>query len=144
METGALLDQTAGLLGAVLDVHTNALLGANPALKLGLLDCSGQLQFCGQLLGNPSGLSTVCSTANEALLFDGDDVVTIPNNNSFINSLGQTFTIEASLRSDRRLNVSSQSQAILSNRDFSGPSIQQLLFTLYDSQYLLQLQGNNY
>lgn len=143
IESGAVLDQNSTQAYTTLDVNAAALLGANPALNLGPLNCSGQLRFCGKLTGNHPGLSSVCPTANEALLFDGvDDVVTIPNNNSYINYLGQTFTLEASLRNDRPANAGGSNQTIFSNRDFNG---QGALFTIYAGQYLLlQLQGYNY
>ena len=135
-----------------LNVAPNAVLGKNPYLgiSLGTLDCTGQLQFCGRLTGGNPGLSAICPTAYEALLFDGkDDRVTIPVATSgpaaLIHNLAQTFTIEAAIRSDNTVGAYI-SQPIFSNRTVNAANqYSGMLFTVYNGNNLLfQLNDHNY
>ena len=145
IESGARLDTSPYM---TLNVAPNAVLGANPALGLGMLSCNSQLQFCGPMQGGNAELSSICPTGNEALLFDGvDDVVTIApdpgNANSPIHNIGTSFTIEASIRSDAS---GGPNQTVFSNREYdSAYGTRGLLFTLYAGRYLLlQMEGQNY
>lgn len=131
--------------GLTLDVSPGAIIGANPALGLGALNCSSQLNFCGALTGGNPNLSNICLTGNEALLFDGiDDVVTVPYATaSPIHDLGQAFTVEATIRADYTLGAT---QTIFTNRyTDAGSNVKGLLFSLHNGRYLLcQLEGSNY
>ncbi|HEX8330727.1 MAG TPA: hypothetical protein VF629_24565 [Hymenobacter sp.] len=115
VETGANLVFSAG---AELFVDPAATLGTNPVLGLpASTGCSGQLAVCGQLTGGHAGV-TNSSGRNEALQFDGDDVVSIPNTNSYVNELSQQFAVEAYLRAD---DLSAPgSQTLFSSRKFSS------------------------
>ena len=131
--------------GITLNVAPGAIIGANPALGLGALSCTTQLHMCGGLTGGNPNLSNICLTGNEALLFDGnDDVVTVPYaSSSPIHDLGQTFTVEATIRTDYTQGVT---QTIFSNRYTDANwNVKGLLFTIYNGHYLLcQLEGYNY
>lgn len=133
-----------------LDVAPSASIGVNPSLGLAATNCNPQLKFCGSMPGGNAALSAICPTGNEALLFDGvDDVATIPKGPYYGNhplfNLGQTFTIEASIRSDRPAGGGGSAQTIFSNRVDGGSGVVGTLFTLYGGKYLLfQMQGQNY
>lgn len=133
-----------------LDVAPAASIGVNPSLGLGATNCNSQLKFCGNMPGGNAALSAICPTGNEALLFDGvDDVATIAKGPYYGNhplfNLGQTFTIEASIRSDRPAGGGGSAQTIFSNRVDGGSGVVGTLFTLYAGKYLLfQMQGQNY
>ncbi|MBF9223943.1 LamG-like jellyroll fold domain-containing protein [Hymenobacter ruricola] len=147
VQAGAYLCLEAGadLGDVVLDVAPGAIVGTNPALGLPALNCRTQLQFCGRLTGNNPDLSAICPTGPEALLFDGnDDVVTIPYvSGAPLNSLGQTFTIEATIRADY---TTGYTQTLFTNRYTDASyNVKGVSFTLYNGHYLLcQLEGQNY
>ena len=131
--------------GLTLDVAPGVIIGTNPALNLGPLNCSTRLRFCGSLTGGNPTLSNICPTGNEALQFDGnDDVVTVPYAPySPIHQLSQTFTVEATIRTDY---PQGGTQTIFSNRyTDANDYVKGLLFTLYNGRYLLcQLEGYSY
>ena len=130
---------------AELYIDPAATLGTNPALNLPAgAGCSGQLAVCGRLTGGNAGVTNI-GGRNEALQFDGNDVVSIPSTNSYANSLGQQFAVEAFLRADN-LSISG-AQTIFSSRHTSSVNsngLNGILFSLYGGQLLLQLNGVNY
>ena len=124
--------------------------GARPGVLAGVglpttLACSNKVAACGVVNIQNSGVTNV-GGRNEALQFDGDDVVSIPNTNSWVNhSLTQQFAVEAFIRAD---NLSAGgAQTIFSSRHGSATSTygyDGILFSLYGGQLLLQLDGRNY
>ncbi|RFP64696.1 T9SS C-terminal target domain-containing protein, partial [Hymenobacter lapidiphilus] len=104
------------------------------------------LGVCGTLAGNnPNVINT--ANRNEALAFDGlDDLVTIPNNGSPLNSLSTQFTVEAFMRSDGAGPEGWMATTLVSNRQPHPTTgqVRGLLFTLYTGHMLLQLDGMNY
>lgn len=131
--------------GSELYVDAGANLGLPAAFGLPALACSSELAVCGNLTGNnPSVINT--ATRNEALAFDGvDDVVTIPTTNSYVNSLGAQFAIEAFVRPDNLLRGGSQ--VIFSNRRDNAAKtygVEGAMLTLADGYLLLQLDGVNF
>ncbi|MBC6700263.1 LamG domain-containing protein [Hymenobacter puniceus] len=108
------------------------------------LTCTNKVAACGIVNIQNSGVVNI-GGGNEALSFDGNDVVTIPNTGSYVNGLGQQFAIEAYIRP-----VNPQmggGQTILSNRR-SNPAktygLEGALLTLIDGYLLLQLEGVNF
>lgn len=124
--------------------------GARPGVLAGVglpttLACSNKVAACGVVNIQNGGVTNV-GGRNEALQFDGDDVVSIPNTNSWVNhSLTQQFAVEAFIRAD---NLSAGgAQTIFSSRHGSATSTygyDGILFSLYGGQLLLQLDGRNY
>ncbi|HEX8329556.1 MAG TPA: LamG domain-containing protein [Hymenobacter sp.] len=123
--------------------------GARMGVRAGVglptnLACTNRVSACGATTILNSGVVNV-GGGNEALQFDGDDVVSIPNTNSYVNELGQQFAIEAYLRADD-LNAPG-AQTLFSSRKFSSSGTSTyngVLFTLYGGRLLLQLDGRNY
>lgn len=143
VETGANLVFSAD---AELYIDPAATLGTNPALNLpATAGCSGQLAVCGRLTGGNAGVTNT-GGRNEALQFDGNDVVSVPNTNSWVNhSLAQEFAVEAFIRADN-LSISG-AQTIFSSRHSStvnSNGLDGILFSLYGGQLLLQLNSTNY
>ncbi len=131
---------------AGLYIGPNARLETPVELNLPVLACTGQLPVCGQLTGGNGGVTNT-GGGNEALLFDGGDVVTIGNNGSPVNNgLRQQFAIEAYVRADN-LGLPG-AQTIFSSRHNSPTGTNGydgVLFSIYNGgQLLLQLGGVNY
>ena len=108
------------------------------------LACANLIAACGRVEIFNGGVTNI-GGRSEALQFDGNDVVTIPNTNSYVNELGQQFGIEAYIRADN-LNAP-DAQTIFSSRKFSSTgtgTYNGILFTIYGGRLLLQLDGRNY
>ncbi|WP_375416928.1 LamG-like jellyroll fold domain-containing protein [uncultured Hymenobacter sp.] len=121
---------------------------AESAYNPGNLNCSDEVSVCGQFTTASTAYRNV--SRNEALQFDGNDVVSVPNTNSQVNtSLTQTFAVEAYIRADNLSATNDLSigraQTIFSSRH-TTPSggTDGLLFTLHGSRLLLQLNRQNY
>ena len=131
--------------GSTLYVDAGARMGVLAGVGLPVnLGCANKVAACGTSTILNSGVVNV-GGGNEALSFDGGDVVTIANTGSFVNGLGQQFAIEAFVRPT---NMQANSvQTIFSNRNRNPAKANNLegaLFTLYYGYLLLQLDGMNY
>ena len=130
---------------STLYVDAGAQMGSFPGLGLPATACANKVAACGTVNIQNSGVTNV-GGRNEALQFDGNDVVSIPNTNSWVNhSLTQQFAVEAFIRANN-LNPPG-AQTIFSSRHGSSSSTygyNGILFTLYGGQLLLQPDGRNY
>ncbi|WP_035557485.1 hypothetical protein [Hymenobacter sp. IS2118] len=126
-------------------VDANARMGVPPGLNLPTtLACTNEVAACGRVEILNSGVRNT-SGSSEALRFDGNDVVAIPNTNSYVNELGQVFGIEAYLRADNLSAPSAQTIFSSRQRATSGTATYTgVLFSLYGGRLLLQLDGRNY
>lgn len=141
VEDGGIVTLTAT---STLDVDAGAQMGPFPGLGLSATTCTNNVAACGTVNIRHSGVTNT-GGGNEALSFDGDDVVSIPNTNSYVNNLGQQFAIEAYIRPTSL--VASDGQTIFSNRRTNLAKTHELegvLFTLLDGYLLLQLDGVNF
>ena len=155
-EKGTLLVRNGGTLladgnvrlspSSTLYVDAGAQMGVRPGVGLPTgLACTNELAACGTVnIDNRGVINT--GSRNEALQFDGNDAVTIPNTNSLVNtSLTQQFAVEVFLRASN-LGAPS-SQTLFSSRHYSSASTNGydgMLFSLYGGRLLLQLDGRNY
>jgi hypothetical protein len=122
--------------------------GARMGVRAGVglpasLNCMNRIAACGTVNIQHTGVVNV-GNSNEALSFDGqDDVVTIPNTNSYVNSLGQQFTLEAFIKPGSFTGARTIFSSRRNNTTHSH-GVEGLLLSVADGYLLIQIDGLNY